>query len=649
MKTTKNYSGINFNSKKLLKISGMLISISLLVIGLTSFAPIISAQSKYKTLAYDKKMDSKQDFEKGNFANAKIEATGSGIDLTSADGGKGEYITPVYQAPFGATNIGLHWKQESVGTTSVTAYIRTSNDGVSFGDWIKTSIEADEGRSDMATVETFASLVGVNKDSYAQAKMVLTPVNGVSPKLKSLTFTFINSGEESRQTSSQLSFVPISSASSLGTLKTSPNGKSVNVISREAWGADESYRLYADGTESWPRSYHGTRKLIVHHTAGLASNGVTDLATNEAALRAIYYYHAVTLGWGDIGYNALVDAAGNVYEGRYGTHDILSRINPSPDQIMVLDVEAGHAASHNNGSFGVSAMGDFTNYSMPAAQLAGVESVLSYVADSRGIDVQGNSDYLRSDGTWNLNLNNMVGHRDVNATACPGNMFYPQLGIVKTDVAGGLLSNLSGFSATINGNPVSGQNVGSGIVNFGWTAFTGATQYQYTLERVYGTTGVAGDSEPWQTAWLNPENTGMYSTVDTSVQIDTNTLVQNANYVLYVRALDVNGLPLSSVTSVNFKVADAIAPVATITKPLNGISIAGGATATISATATDNIAVTKFELYIDGVKMTTSTSGSLSYSWSTKRVSIGSHTITVKAYDAANNIGTSTVSVNRTK
>ena len=76
------------------------------------------------------------------------------------------------------------------------------------------------------------------------------------------------------------------------------------IISRAAWGADENLM-------TWTPEYRTVRKFVVHHTA--TSNGDLDPA---ATVRAIYYYHAVTRGWGDIGYNYLIDAQGRIYEGR---------------------------------------------------------------------------------------------------------------------------------------------------------------------------------------------------------------------------------------------------------------------------------------------------------------------------------------------
>jgi len=76
---------------------------------------------------------------------------------------------------------------------------------------------------------------------------------------------------------------------------------------------------------------------------------------------------------------------------------------------------------------------------------------------------------------------------------------------------------------------------------------------------------------------------------------------------------------------------------------INSVSLSGSSTVTIKAAASDNVAVSKMELMIDNVLVATVNSGSLSYSW--KPAYKGTHTITVKAYDAAGNIRTQSLSV----
>ena len=127
------------------------------------------------------------------------------------------------------------------------------------------------------------------------------------------------------------------------------------VVSRAAWGADESLRRCSP-------SYSSTVLAgAVHHTAG--SNTYTQ-AQAAGVVRGIYAYHTGTLGWCDIGYNALVDKFGTVYEGRYGG--------------LTKAVRGAHAGGFNDRTFGVSAIGNYETATAPAAMTAAVGDVIGW-------------------------------------------------------------------------------------------------------------------------------------------------------------------------------------------------------------------------------------------------------------------------------
>jgi len=85
---------------------------------------------------------------------------------------------------------------------------------------------------------------------------------------------------------------------------------------------------------------------------------------------------------------------------------------------------------------------------------------------------------------------------------------------------------------------------------------------------------------------------------------------------------------------------DVIPPTTSITFPAEGAGISG--MVSITVTASDNVAVTKVELYIDGVlKACSIDSNLLTYSWDSTKVANGSHALLSKAYDTAGNVGTS--------
>ncbi|MBU2595550.1 N-acetylmuramoyl-L-alanine amidase, partial [Patescibacteria group bacterium] len=99
---------------------------------------------------------------------------------------------------------------------------------------------------------------------------------------------------------------------------------------------------------TWAPEYVRPNKIIIHHTA--SGNNPPDPA---AVMRSIYYYHAVSLGWGDIGYNYLFDQYGNMYEGRAGGNMVVG----------------AHAYGQNYGSVGLSVIGNFVNTDITSSAL----------------------------------------------------------------------------------------------------------------------------------------------------------------------------------------------------------------------------------------------------------------------------------------
>lgn len=179
------------------------------------------------------------------------------------------------------------------------------------------------------------------------------------------------------------------------------------IIPRAGWGCDESLGMQ-NGQRSWPPEYAPVQKIILHHT--VTQNDEPDPA---ATVRAIYYYHCVTLGWGDIGYNYLVDWKGNCYEGRYGGANVI----------------AGHALQYNHGSCGIASLGTFMTFEPAPAILA------SLVKLSKTL-------YPNVDpGVWSYfidtpNIPNVCGHRDVLSTECPGDDLYADIPAIRGNIKG---------------------------------------------------------------------------------------------------------------------------------------------------------------------------------------------------------------------
>jgi hypothetical protein len=214
--------------------------------------------------------------------------------------------------------------------------------------------------------------------------------------------------------------------------------------------------------------YVPAKKVVLHHTA--TSNTYSDGA---AEVRAIYNYHARTLGWGDIGYHMLIDRFGNVYEGRHGRGE-----DSATREILSKDVVAGHVYAHNYGSFGVAAIGDFDKVSPDATLLQRIEDALTFACGRHFVEPGSTSDFLQSDLVWHEAMENISGHGDSTATACPGTHLKPHLAALRASVATRLesagFSNAPTLSETTNAQRELQEPAD---LSFAWSSSEGTSYY----------------------------------------------------------------------------------------------------------------------------------------------------------------------------
>ena len=89
--------------------------------------------------------------------------------------------------------------------------------------------------------------------------------------------------------------------------------------------------------------------------------------------------------------------------------------------------------------------------------------------------------------------------------------------------------------------------------------------------------------------------------------------------------------------------ADTTAPAVNLTAPLNGASVKPKSVVTLTATASDNIGVTTVEFYVNGALQGTDPSSPYSATWKVPGAKNRTYTIQDKAYDAAGNVGVSSI------
>jgi hypothetical protein len=99
---------------------------------------------------------------------------------------------------------------------------------------------------------------------------------------------------------------------------------------------------------------------------------------------------------------------------------------------------------------------------------------------------------------------------------------------------------------------------------------------------------------------------------------------------------------LSSVTNGSYTVVapDTTAPTVSITAPASGSNVSGNVT--VSATASDNVGVSGVQFKLDGANLgAEDTASPFSITWNSSAASVGTHTLTATARDAAGNTTTS--------
>ena len=117
------------------------------------------------------------------------------------------------------------------------------------------------------------------------------------------------------------------------------------------------------------------------------------------------------------------------------------------------------------------------------------------------------------------------------------------------------------------------------------------------------------------------------------------------SYTLMAKAVDSTGnVTESSGVSVQVTATDSTAPSVSLTAPQNSTVVSGATT--ISATATDDVGVSRVEFFLNGELLYAGNSAPFTFGWNTSSVANGVHTLIAKAYDAAGHAAqTSDISV----
>jgi N-acetylmuramoyl-L-alanine amidase len=177
--------------------------------------------------------------------------------------------------------------------------------------------------------------------------------------------------------------------------KKGPNGGGAipdAIVSRSSWGGDLPWAC-PGGPE-----YAHVGTAIVHHTVNSNFYGPGDTV---GMIRGIWAYHVLSLGYCDIAYNFIIDNYGTPFEGRMGGID--------------QPVIGAHSLNFNRGTTGIALLGTFSFVTPSSGALGTLENLIRWKLKVHGVN------------PFDDPAADILGHRDVFPTECPGQALYNYL------------------------------------------------------------------------------------------------------------------------------------------------------------------------------------------------------------------------------
>ena len=347
---------------------------------------------------------------------------GQGV-LGDPEPGEGVVSEPI-EAPKRFNLVGLTWADGAAAPgdhDEPALAMRTRTDDGAWSRWAPVDAHAEDGPdpgSDEAAADGMSSPVWAGEADWVQYRS--------SDQLPGVRLHFVNTdgtatAADRLQTalrgaanSAVSTAAGLLSANLAGAQEAQPQ-----MVSRASWAGDDCA----------PRTgavYGEVRAAYIHHTVSI---NTYSRAQAPQVVLGICRYHRNTNGWNDVGYNFLVDRFGTLYEGRAGG--------------VGAAVVGAQAEGFNSYSTGIANIGTFSDMSQSQEALEAMARLIRWKLPLHGYPTNGTTVMKSAGGGTNryaagtsVRVPRVLGHRDTNATECPGTALYDQLDDLRSLVGG---------------------------------------------------------------------------------------------------------------------------------------------------------------------------------------------------------------------
>lgn len=143
-----------------------------------------------------------------------------------------------------------------------------------------------------------------------------------------------------------------------------------------------SWYPYTSEPSDQLQDYYPVNRIVIHDSGcNVSRPGCNDNSIDAATqIQNTFRFHAVTRGWGDIGYHYVIDHNGEIWEGRFGGNGVRGAhvYNNATCQ------------NFNVGTIGIELMGNYYDAPIPPVMMDSLEKLVAWLGYTNTIDVTAN-------------------------------------------------------------------------------------------------------------------------------------------------------------------------------------------------------------------------------------------------------------------
>ncbi len=233
------------------------------------------------------------------------------------------------------------------------------------------------------------------------------------------------------------------------------------ILPRSAWDntkeLNEMLSWIPDRKNSAPPDYAKVERIVIHDVGCSLTSPTcnSDTVDPVAVIQSIYKNHTIFRGWGDIGYNYIIDRQGNIYEGRFGGNGARGAHTYYDRKCMNFNV----------GTAGIVLLGNYSQKDMPEAMYQSLAKLAAWIGTNNNIKPD---ELTRTTPVW----------------------YNPKKDNGKCDIASGSFGTAFSGPAIVGHGDVEAGNPDPGLVDLKRVRKEAAEYYNAYKKNVYRVTGI---------------------------------------------------------------------------------------------------------------------------------------------------------------